>query len=187
MYAEKAEVVSDTKVYVKGGVLSDPQKTQELISIYSRHFSQENKLDNAGEQYVSFISKDTVTFCHRHSPYLIKRTGNMLMMRSTIQSISPKPMLPNQLYHHVAKHQDIRTEGDAEISWDLKPAYGTGYDELKIPMFAYSVSSRITGPVSGLNRRGGLVVNEFNEDVIKQIGDNDTIVVKTYMLTVKVK
>ncbi len=187
MYSEKAEVVSDTKVYVKNGVLNDPLKTRELMWIYSRYFSLENKLENAGENYLSFISKDSVTFYNRHSPYLIARNGDQLMMTSIIQSLASKPMLPNQLYHQVAKYQNIKIEGDAEISKDIKVAYGSGYSDLKIPMFAYVTSSWLSDPINALNRRGGLIVNEFNDDVIKNIGERDTIIVKKYMLIVKAK
>ena len=88
------------------------------------------------------------------------------MMTSSIKSISPKPVLADQIYHFVAKHQNLLTEGDVEIRRDVRVAYGRGYEELKVPMFAYVTSSWIEGPVSGLNRRGGLVVNEFNEDVL---------------------
>jgi hypothetical protein len=186
-YAEKAEVVSDTKVYIKGGHLNDPQKTTELMWIYSRYFSQEKTLENAGQQYLTFLSKDSVTLFNSHSPYLVERSGNMMMMTSTIQRISPRPVLQNQLYDQVAKYQNIKYEGDIQISKDLRPAYGTGYTELKIPMFAYVTSTWINGPVSGLNRRGGLVANEFNEDVISRIGDRDTIIVKRYMLTLKAR
>ncbi len=187
LYAEQAMVVSDTKVYVKGGLLNDPKKTQELMWIYSRNFRLEQETQNANEPFLSFISKDSVDFFNTHSPYLISRNGEMLTMTSTIQSIAPVPVLQNQLYHHVAKYQNIKTEGNTEISKDVRIAYGSGYDELKIPMFAYVTSSWINSAVSGLNRRGGLVINEFNADVINRLGDRDTIIVKTYLLTVKAK
>ncbi|WP_285055360.1 hypothetical protein [Pedobacter ginsengisoli] len=187
LYAEKATVVSDTKVYVKGGLLNDPKKNQELMWTYSRHFKLEQELQNAGETFMTFIAKDSVDFFNRHSPYVISRNGEMLTLTSAIESISPLPVLQNQLYHHVAKYQSIKTEGNIEISKDIRIAYGNGYSEYKIPMFAYVTSSWINGPVSGLNRRGGLVINEFNADVINRIGDRDTIIVKTYLLTVKAK
>lgn len=187
MFAEKAEVVSDTKIYIKGGQLNDPQKVTELMWIYTREFRQEQNLTGAGERYLNFVAKDSVTFFNMHSPYLIERNGNRLMMTSTIQSIAPLPFLPDQLYHHVTKHQNIRTEGNSQISMDVRVAYGNNYDELKLPMFAYVVSSRIETPVNRLDRRGGLVVNEFNEDILNKLGKNDTILVKTYMLKVKAK
>lgn len=187
LFAEKATVVSDTKVYVKGGLLDDPKKTQELMWIYSRHFKLEQELQNAGEAFMSFRSKDSVEFFNRHSPYVISRNGEMLTLTSAIQTIAPLPFPQNQLYHHVAKYQSIKTEGDAEISKDIRIAYGSGYHEYKIPMFAYVTSSWMNSPFNGLNRRGGLVINEFNADVINRIGDRDTIIVKTYLLTVKAK
>ncbi|RZM27356.1 MAG: hypothetical protein EOO88_13610 [Pedobacter sp.] len=187
MYLEKAEIISDTKVYTKGGQLNDLQKTTELMWIYTRYFSLEQNLENVGQQYLSLISKDSVTFFNMHSPYVIQRTGDRLIMTSAIQFIASKPMLPDQLYHHVARYQNIKSEGDTEISRDVRLAYGNGFSELKIPAFAYVTSSRIEGPVSGLNRRGGLVINEFNEEVLKRIGERDTIIVKTYSLTVKAR
>lgn len=186
-YAEQATVVSDTKVYVKGGLLNDPQKTKELMWIYSRHFKLEQELQNAGERFLSFTSKDSVSFFNDRSPYLITRNGDMLTMTSTIQFMEPVPFLQDQLYDYVSKYQNKRTDGDAVFSRDIKIAYGSGYKELKVPMFAYVTSSGINGPVNRLNRRGGLVVNEFNAEVINRIGDRDTIIVKTYMLTVKTK
>ncbi|WP_285055384.1 hypothetical protein [Pedobacter ginsengisoli] len=52
LFAEKATVVSDTKVYVKGGLLNDPEKNQELMWTYSRHFKLEQELQNAGEAFM---------------------------------------------------------------------------------------------------------------------------------------
>lgn len=185
LYAEQPTVVSDTKVYVKGGLLNDPKKTQELIGIYSRNFKLEQETQNTSEPFLSFESRDTVNFINTFSPYLISRNGEMLTMTSIVQSIAPSPLLPDQLYHHVTKYQNIKTEGSTDISRDVRIAYGSGYNEYKIPMFAYVTSSWINSQVSGLNRRGGLVINEFNTDVINRIADRDTIVVKKYLLTVK--
>lgn len=185
MYVEKAEVVSDTKIYIKGGQLNDPQKVAELMWIYTRNFNQEQRVTD--EIFLKFLSKDSVTFFNMLSPYHIEKTGDKLIMTSSVQSIAPKPFFPDQLYRHVTKYQNVRAEGNSEISKDVRLAYGSNYKELKIPMFAYVVSSRILTPANRLDRRGELVVNEFNEDVLNKLGNNDTILVKTYMLTVKAK
>ena len=186
-YAEQTTVVSDTKVYVKGGLLTDLKKTQELIWTYGRNFKLEQETKIATEPFLNFISKDSVDFFNTLSPYVISRNGDMLTMTATIQSLEAAPILQNQLYHHVAKYQIRKNDGNIELSRNVRIAYGSGYSEYKIPMFAYVTYSWINNPDTRLIRRGGLIINEFNDDVINRIGDRDTIVVKRYMLTVKAR
>lgn len=186
LYGESVQVTADTRVYIRGAEIKDAEKISKLIKNYSSYFKAEESLSGIGSTYMTFISKDSATFENSLFRYGIQKSGDQFIMTSAITSISPLPVLPEEIRHHLIKHEHVSSVGNGEYRKDVKIAYGT-YKELKVPVFGYLISSGLGGPVAGLSRLGGLIPNEFNESALSRLGANDTIAIKTYLITIKAK
>jgi len=181
-YAEKAEVSSDTRLYTKSGEIKDAQKIAQFVAKVS-YFSAEQNQTGLGAQYLTFNSKDSVKFANNDFKFSVQQSGDQFLLTSNLRSISQKPFLDNFRYH-LLKHENVVIEGTAEIRKEVIVAYGN-YRELKVPVFAYQISSSPTGNGNNLFRLGGLFTNEFNEGVLQMLGTNDTIAVKSYNVIIK--
>lgn len=183
-YSEKAEVASDTRLYTKSGEIKDAQKISQFIARLS-YFSAEQNQTGLGSKYLTFESKDSVTIVNKEFKFSVKQSGDQLLLTSNLRSISQKPFVDNFRYH-LLKHENVVIEGNAETRKEVIVAYGN-YQELKLPAFAYQISSSPTGNGNNLFRIGGLVTNEFNEAVLPMLGTNDTIAVKRYNIVIKAR
>lgn len=118
--------------------------------------------------------------------YTIKQSGNQLLLTSSARSLAPKPFLDHFRFH-LPKYENVVTEGNGEIRKDVRVAYGN-YRELKVSVFAYVLSTSPRGVYNEGYRLSGMIVNEFNVDVVlPMLGTYDTIAVKTYNLNIKAR
>lgn len=185
-YMEKAQAVSDIRVYTKNGEIKDAQKIAQLVKNSNNYFQAEEFLNRTTSSYLTFLSRDSATFNNSYFRYQVKRSGDQFLFTSAITSVSPLPIFPDQIRYHLLKYEDVRFDNNAVFRKDVQIAYGD-YKTLKIPAFGYLVSSGLETPVIGLSRIGGLVTNEFDESSLNRLGNKDTIAIKTYTIMLKAR
>jgi hypothetical protein len=183
-YSEKVELASDTRLYTKSGEIKDAQKIAQFIAKIS-YFNAEQNQTGLGSKYLTFESKDSVAFINNEFKFAVKQSGDQFILTSNLRSISQKPFVDNFRYH-LLKYENLVTDGNAEIRKEVVVAYGN-YRELKLPVFAYQISSSPNGNGNNLFRLGGLITNEFNEAALPMLGTNDTIAVKRYNIVIKAR
>lgn len=185
LYSEKVEVSSETRAFTKSGEIKDPKQIAALTGKLS-YFRAEDSQENIGTAYLIFDSKDSATLADNGFKYAIKQSGNQLLLTSSARSLAPKPFLDHFRFH-LPKYENVVTEGNGEIRKDVRVAYGN-YQELKVSVFAYVLSTSPRGVYNEGYRLSGMIINEFNSNVVlPMLGTYDTIAVKTYNLNIKAR
>lgn len=183
-YSESAEVQTPTRVYTKNGEIKDPAKIQKLTGNVSYFHAEDNQLDK-GSRYLIFESRDSVLFGSNKFKFSVQQSGQQFLFTSSLTRFQSVPVFDNILYHLI-KYENVVQSRGSQTSKEVRIAYGN-HRELKLPVFAYRISYSLDGTQRSLFRYDGIINNEFNESSLSLLGPNDTIAVKTYILTLKAR
>lgn len=123
------------------------------------------------------------------SPYSINRKGNRFLFYSR-DAYGINPALPpsaNSLgsFHAMLKYSDKLSEPNPQglrQTREVRVAHGN-YKVLKVSAFVYALNSHtsVNGEVAEA-KLGGLIFNEFTDEVIKFLSPTDTLAVKEYSI-----
>lgn len=183
-YSESAQIQTPTRVYTKNGEIKDPVKIQQLTGNVSYFHAEDNQLDK-GSRYLIFESKDSVLFGSNEFKFNVQQTGQQFLFTSSLTRLQSVPAFDN-IRDHLIKYENVVQSQGSQTSKEVRIAYGN-HQELKLPIFAYRISSSLDGTPRSLFRYDGIINNEFNESSLSLLGPNDTIAVKTYILTLKAR
>ncbi|NRF37639.1 hypothetical protein [Pedobacter foliorum] len=183
-YSESAQVETATRVYTKGGEIKDPIKIRQLTGNVS-YFHAEDDQTGKGNLYLSFVSKDSIFFGNNNFKFGVRQSGEQFLFTFSLTLLQSAAGFDNIRYH-LLKHENVVQSQGAQTSKEVRIAYGN-HQELKLPFFAYRISSSFDGTPRSLFRYDGIVNNEFNESSLSMLAAHDTLAVKTYILTLKAR
>ena len=184
-YAERIEVVSETRMFTQDGEIKDAQKIAEFTANMDDYFKAENNLYDKGELYVTLTSKEKAIFKGYNYGFDVSQNGDQHLYKSEAKIILP-PIINDHFTSHILKHQSATTEipGSGRILREMRVSYGDE-KEMQFPIIAYATLSVVEEHT--IIKTGRISNNEFNESVISQLRANETLAVKTYMVICKAK
>lgn len=184
-YAERIEIVSETRMFTQDGEIKDAQKIAEFTASMDDYFKAENNIDNKGELYVTFLSKEKAIFEGNNYEFEVSQNGDQHLFTSELKTIIP-PKVNDSFIDYILKYQSVVTDGTGSglTLREMKVGYGN-YQEIRFPVLVYATTQGIEGQF--IHKTKMITNNEFNESVISQLRANETLAVKTYMVICKAK